>query len=304
MARLVRTPEISELQSLRAAAESGTLGRAAIRLGISQPALTKRLQGLEQLAGQRLLERSPRGVSLTPAGRRIYEESGPLLTAAQRIEELLAGMRRHSAPLRLAASHSSCVAFVNRVLDDVADERGTAVELIAANSQVVRGLVADGRVDLGVAARRPGATPNPAVREVELAADAIVCAVPPGHPWARRARIPLPDFLRTPMVVRDPASNARWTVDSELRRRALTAAPPLAEAATPAAAQREAIARNAPVLLSRRVLTDGHWATPPIDGLEFPRTYVLVLPAVGEPADAVRALADRLRAAAEERSPA
>src|SRR5215208_3586156 len=146
MARLVRTPEISELQSLRAAAESGTLGRAAIRLGISQPALTKRLQGLEQLAGQRLLERSPRGVSLTPAGRRIYEESGPLLTAAQRIEELLAGMRRHSAPLRLAASHSSCVAFVNRVLDDVADERGTAVELIAANSQVVRGLVADGRV--------------------------------------------------------------------------------------------------------------------------------------------------------------
>ena len=78
-----------------------------MRLGISQPALTKRLQGLEQLAGQRLLERSPRGVSLTPAGRRIYEEAGSLLERG-RIEELLAGMRHQAAPLRLAASHSAC----------------------------------------------------------------------------------------------------------------------------------------------------------------------------------------------------
>jgi DNA-binding transcriptional LysR family regulator len=108
MPRLVRTPDINELRSLCVAADSGTLGRAAMRLGISQPALTKRLQVLEQLAGQPLLERSPRGVSLTPAGRRIYEEAGPLLENANRIEELLAGMRLESAPLRLAASHSSC----------------------------------------------------------------------------------------------------------------------------------------------------------------------------------------------------
>ena len=101
-------PDINELRSLCVAADSGTLGRAAMRLGISQPALTKRLQGLEQLAGQRLLERSPRGVSLTPAGRRIYEEAGSLLENAMRIEELLAGMRHQAAPLRLAASHSAC----------------------------------------------------------------------------------------------------------------------------------------------------------------------------------------------------
>src|SRR5215216_4752915 len=107
MPRLVRTPDINELRSLIVAADSGTLGRAAMRLGISQPALTKRLQGLEQLAGQQLLERSPRGVTLTPAGRRIYEEAAPLLATAARIEELLAGMRQRSATLRLAASHSS-----------------------------------------------------------------------------------------------------------------------------------------------------------------------------------------------------
>jgi DNA-binding transcriptional LysR family regulator len=297
MARLVRTPDINELRSLCVAADSGTLGRAAMRLGISQPALTKRLQGLEQLAGQRLLERSPRGVSLTPAGRRIYEEAGALLDDAARIEELLAGMRQQTAPLRLAASHSSCEAFVTDVLAAVSEERGPAIELVAANSQVVRGLVGDGRADLGVAASRPGATPNPAVRQILLAQDEIVCGVPPGHPWSRRARIPQADFLRTPMIVRDPASNARWTVEAELRRRGLALAPPLAEVATPAAAKREALAREVPVLLSRRVLKEPHWAMPPVDGLAFPRTFELVLPAGGTPSEDVQALMERLRAA-------
>jgi DNA-binding transcriptional LysR family regulator len=297
MARLVRTPDISELRSLCAAADAGSVGRAALRLRISQPALSKRLQGLEQLAGVLLFERSSRGVSLTPAGRRLYEEAGPLLAMADRLEETLAGMRLQSAPLRLAASHSACEAIVTEVLSRSADEGAPPVELVAANSQVVRGLVADGRADLGVAASRLQATPNPAIKELELADDAIVCAVPPGHMWARLPRISQSEFLRTPMVVRDPASNARWTVDSVLRHRGLTAAAPLAQVATPAAAKREAQARTAPVLLSRRVLHGPHWAIPVIDGLAFPRTFVLVLPAVGEPNEETRALMARLRAA-------
>ena len=73
----LRTPDLTELRSLVEAADSGTLGRAALRLHISQPALTKRLNGLEQLVGTPLLERSQRGVKLTAAGRRVYEELFP-----------------------------------------------------------------------------------------------------------------------------------------------------------------------------------------------------------------------------------
>lgn len=294
MRRLVRTPEISELRSLCAAAETGSLGRAALRLQISQPALSKRLHGLEQLAGVTLLERSPRGVSLTPAGRRLYEEARRLLAMADGVEDMLAGLRLQAAPVRLAASHSSCEAFVADVL---ARQVEFAVELVAANSQVVRGLVADGRADVGVAASRPGATPNPAIRELALADDAIVCAVPPGHPWSRLPRISVAEFLKTPMVVRDPASNARWTVDTELRRRGLEAAAPLCQAATPAAAKREAIERGAPVLLSGRVLSESTWSRVRVDGLEFPRRFVLVLPGVGDPAKDAQTLIARLKEA-------
>jgi len=167
------------------------------------------------------------------------------------------------------------------------------VELVTANSQVVRSLVADGRAEVGIAASRPGRTPNPGVRERELGPDAIVCAVPPGHPWAGRT-ITAARFAETPMVVRDPSSNARWTVEEVLHRRGIEAAPPLAEAATPVAALAEARARRAPVLLSRHVVAASDFSVVEVEGLAFPRSFVLVTPAYGEPTGDVRALVERI----------
>lgn len=288
--------DLTELRTFCVAAESGSLGRAAIRLGVSQPTLSKRLASLERLAGARLLDRSSTGVSLTPAGRRLYDPARRLLEQSSGIEALLEVLGRDAGPVRLAASHSSTEAVVAGLLAG----RGEAkrpVELIVANSHVVRSLVADGAADLGVAAGRPGATPNPAIRETHLADDEVVCAVPHGHLWARLGRVTLREFLRTPMVLRDPQANARWTVDAVLHARGLELAPPLAEAATPVAARREARARNAPTLLSRHVLPRELFAEVAVDGVAFPRRYELVLPAIGEPTDAVRELIEELRAA-------
>ena len=290
-----RRLELGELRSLVVAAESGTIGRASLRLGISQPTLSKRLQALERHVGTRLLERSQQGIALTPAGKRLYEHAKPLIAAADALENVAAGLGRDAAAVRLAASHSSTEAFVAEALA-AHDELGVPVELLTANSQVVRTLVGEGRADMGVAASRPGGTPNPSVRELTLAADAIVCAVPRDHPWAGRRRIARSEFLRTPMVLRDRSSNARWTVDAVLRRERLQAADPLVEAPTPGAAKRRALALGAPTLLSRHVLSSS-FAEVEVDGLRFEREYRLVLPPVGEPPAAVQAIEQRLRAA-------
>lgn len=297
---LVRTPELNELRGFCAAADLGSVGRAALRLRISQPALSKRIQGLEQLVGVKLLRRSPRGVSLTPAGRRLYEEARRVLAQADTLEQVVLSLQHTMTPVRLAASHSASEAFVAETLAEEGNEGRAPVELVTANSQVVRAFVADGRADLGVAASRPEATPNPEIREEHLAGDAVICAVPGGHLWANRRRITQAEFLRTPMVVRDPTSNARWTVDAELRRRGISAAPPIVQAPTPGTARREALARNAPILLARSVLRGHHFVEVEVDGLTFPRAFVLVLPASGEPSVDVRDLADRIRSVAAE----
>jgi DNA-binding transcriptional LysR family regulator len=234
-------------------------------------------------------------VALTPAGRRLYTRARPLLDVADDVAEVMVGIKRAGAVVRLAASHSATEAFVATVLTGLNEKRPLSVELVTANSQVVRALVSDGRADLGVAASRPNHTPYPGVRETALADDAVVCAVPPGHRWARNGRASLAQFLATPMVVRDPSSNARWTVDAVLSGRQLQAAPPLLEAATPRAAITEARNRGAPVLLSRHVLAQTDFSMIEVQDLTFPRSYVLITPAYGEPTGEVRALADRIR---------
>src|SRR4051812_4592250 len=161
-------PDLNELRAFCVAADLGTIGRAAVRLHVSQPSLSKRLAALEAKVGAQLLERSPRGVALTPAGRRLYRHARTLLESADEVGEVMAGIRTTAAVVRLAASHSAAEAFVARMLARPEARRPLAVELVTANSQVVRALVADGRADVGVAASRPGHTPNPGIRESEL----------------------------------------------------------------------------------------------------------------------------------------
>jgi DNA-binding transcriptional LysR family regulator len=288
-----RAVDIEELRTFCAAAELGSLGRAAVRLHVSQPGLSKRLSHLEAAAGMRLLERSSHGVKLTPPGRRLYEEARRVLQHADHFEEVLVGLKQSGGPVRIASSHSATEALVARMLAREGNSR--SVELMIANSAVVRDLVADGRADLGVAASRPNHTPYPGVRELELAEDAIVCAVPPSHPWAKRRHIGVDVFQRTPTVMRERGSNARWTVEAVLRERELSLPPALVEVGTPQAAMREARVRNAPVLLSRQVLVDHDFHEVAVEGLSFPRTYVMLLPAYGEPSESVATLMSELR---------
>jgi DNA-binding transcriptional LysR family regulator len=289
------TPDLGELRALCVAADLGSVGRAAVRLHVSQPSLSKRLAALEAKVGTQLLERSHRGVTLTGAGRRLYRDARPLLEQADQVADVMAGIRHTGAQVRLASSHSATEALTAAMLAGMGDDRRLSIELVTANSQVVRSLVADGRADLGVAASRPDHTPYPGVREALLAEDAIVCAVPPSHPWAERGHVTRRRFLSTPMVVRDPSSNARWTVDAVLGAQDLQAAEPLVEAATPRAAISEARNRNAPVLLSRHVIAQTDFVPIAVEGLEFPRSYVLLTPAYGEATGEVRQLIERIR---------
>jgi DNA-binding transcriptional LysR family regulator len=298
MAQPALTPDLNELRAFSVAADLGSLGRAAVRLHVSQPSLSKRLASLEAKVGARLLERSPHGVVLTTAGRRLYAHARGLLEQADHVAEVMVGLKRSGEAVRLAASHSATEAFLARMLHTSGPHQRSTVELVTANSQVVRTLVGDGRADVGVAASRPDHTPNPGVREAQLADDAIVCAVPATHRWTRRGQVSLLEFLATPMVVRDPSSNARWTVDAVLARREVSAAEPLLEAPTPRAAITEARARNAPVLLSRHILAQiEDFTVVTVEELEFPRAYVLVTPAYGEPTGEVRDLIERIRRA-------
>ncbi|MCA9571015.1 MAG: LysR family transcriptional regulator [Myxococcales bacterium] len=78
---------VEQLQTVVAIAEEGALVRAARRLHISQPPLTRRLAALEDELGVVLFERLPRGMRPTPAGRVLVERARTILAALDEARE-------------------------------------------------------------------------------------------------------------------------------------------------------------------------------------------------------------------------
>ncbi len=77
--------ELRHLRAIVAVAAQQTIGRAAERLGLSQPALSRQLRELERAVGVALLERTPRGATLLPAGASLAEDAPALLATADRL---------------------------------------------------------------------------------------------------------------------------------------------------------------------------------------------------------------------------
>jgi len=277
----IRSADIAELRAFCAAVDLGSLGRAARLLRVSQPALSKRLRVLEALAGARLLDRSSRGVTPTPAGARLYAEARKLLVQAETVDALLAGLSAEDAPVRLAASHTIAEYVLPGPLVEFEQrrERHLSVELIIANSLVVRDLVREGRAEFGIAATAREAPPDSMLRELPFCDDEIVVAVPERHPWAARRSVPLRELTRVAMIMRDPSANTRQVVEGALAARGLELQPPLAEVGSTSAAKATALREDAPVLLSRLAApADGEGlVVRRVSGVDFRRRFVILL---------------------------
>lgn len=80
---------LAQLSYFVAVAEEENLGRAARRLHISQPPLTRQIKSLEEELGEPLFARSTRGMLLLPAGRRLYPEVKRLLRGIENLRCLV-----------------------------------------------------------------------------------------------------------------------------------------------------------------------------------------------------------------------
>lgn len=275
----VRRPELGELEALVTALRCGSIGEAARRLGVSQPALSKRLRQLEAVCGAPLLERSPRGVVATPAGSRLAAAALRVVDEVALLDEVMAELRGQRAPVRVASSPVVADRLLPELLAAARDDlAGVPIELTAANSSVVRRLVATGAADLGIAATEdPGADAGAPL----IATDELVLAVPPGHPWAAREAITLEELAGASLVLRDPRSHARTFVDGVLQERGLAPIHPLAELGSTAAAVTAAVETATPAVLSSLALGgDTRVVARPIEGVRLARRFVL-LAAVG-----------------------
>jgi DNA-binding transcriptional LysR family regulator len=274
----VRDLEVGELRAFCAAATLGSIAEAARAMNVSQPAMSKRLRALENVAGAELFERSSRGVTLTPAGVQLYSAARRLLRSADSVQALIKSAP--TTPVRIASSPTIAELRLPQVLSELASsEHGITADLISANSELVRELVRDGRSDLGIASIDPYALYADGLEERIVWRDELVVVVPPGHPWEELEEVPADEFAATPVVQRDPWSNSSRIVTATLERLGLDRVPPIAAVGSTAGVIAAAYSTGAPALVSilaARANPEQRIEVRRVEGLRFGLEYALV----------------------------
>jgi DNA-binding transcriptional LysR family regulator len=196
--------ETRELRYFIAVAEELHFARAAVRLGIAQPPLSRAIGRLERRLGVRLFDRDRRGVALTDAGRVLLREARSALDAVAAAARRTRRAGDPHRPLVLATKAGASHELLRRLLDAVTDEPGAApVEVLLCEVGEQAGLLRDGRADVAIM-HRP--FDDLAGFDTEdLTVEGQVAIVPAAHPLASRDRLTLEDVRDVPGL-----PMARW----------------------------------------------------------------------------------------------
>ncbi|GAA2263745.1 LysR family transcriptional regulator [Actinomadura luteofluorescens] len=190
--------ETRELRYFVAVAEEFHFGRAAERLGIAQPPLSRAIKQLERRLGVQLLERTSRTVELTEAGKVLLREGQAALdavdAAARRTRRAAAGEPKLVLVTKAGASSE----LLPKLLDAYAAEPGAvAVEVLLCGIGEQERLLRDGRADVGLLHRPFDTTTGLDIEE--LSTEGQILVLPKGHPLEGRTDLRMADIAGLPL---------------------------------------------------------------------------------------------------------
>jgi DNA-binding transcriptional LysR family regulator len=190
-------------------AEEGNLTRAAARLFVSQPALTKQIRQLESQMGVRLFTRSRAGMTLTAAGQALARHTPALLTRwDQALRDAKSAASQAAKVLRVGFLAGAANEATQQILAAFARRRtGWRVEMRAASWLDPTGGLASGDAD--VALLRMPFPGQDSLRTEVLFTESRWVALPAGHPLAGRDQICFRDLWDEPFVAA-PAETGWW----------------------------------------------------------------------------------------------
>ncbi len=192
--------ELRHLRYFLMLAETLHFGRAASRLGIAQPPLSRQIHSLEEQVGARLFHRSARGVALTDAGVVFAQRAAQIVSASDEaiFEAREAGMGR-TGRITIGFVHSLAYSLLPKVLPGFREKHpGIAVSLREVAVADKESVLLSGQIDIGI--YRPPVQ-HPEIVSFPIFEEGFVLALPSGHPLARKRRIPVSSLRNEPLIL-------------------------------------------------------------------------------------------------------
>jgi DNA-binding transcriptional LysR family regulator len=209
--------ELLDFRAFLTVLSCGSFHRAAKQLNISQPALSRRIKGLEQALGNMLIERSTRHVAPTPIGRELQ----PLLTRLlDEFEDSVLSIGalggRYAGQVTIASVPTAAFYFLPRVIRAF-NQRYPGIRFRILDLSANEGLeaVARGEVEFGI--NFTGAT-RPDLRFTPLLQDEFVLACRKDHQLASAKELRWRDLSGHPLIGVSQSSANRAVLDQALSR--------------------------------------------------------------------------------------
>ncbi|MFJ6662344.1 LysR family transcriptional regulator [Streptomyces sp. NPDC091383] len=203
--------ETRELRYFVAVAEELHFGRAAERLEMTQPPLSRAITQLEQRLGTPLLRRTSRQVTLTRAGAVLLAEARAILSAVTAAERRTRQAATARPPLVLALKSGTAGELLTKVLDAYAAEPGAAtVDLLLCEAHQHQRLLADGHADVALL-HLPFDSASGLDTE-NLYTEGQVVILPASHPLAGRQHVGMTEVtsVRQPPMARWPGPDGSY----------------------------------------------------------------------------------------------
>jgi DNA-binding transcriptional LysR family regulator len=194
--------ELRHLQYFRAVAEELSFSRAARRLHVAQPALSRAVKQLESSVGAQLLERTRHHVRLTPAGAVLLAETAVLF---QQLDDSIRRVRRTAAgeegELRLGYIGPPTTPFLGKLLGEYQRRYPlVAIHLEERTPERVWEMVAKGRLAAGITRPVVGYEDS-GLKTALLRDERLGVVVPETHPFAVRRHVPWKALELQPLIV-------------------------------------------------------------------------------------------------------
>jgi DNA-binding transcriptional LysR family regulator len=207
---------ISHLRTFVEVVDRGSFSAAARSLGISQPAVTMQIQGLESDIGATLLERRYRRVQLTEAGRSLLPTARGVLAKLDAARDEIGRLSDTvSGHLEIAASTTPGQYVLPRLLGSfLRAYPDVTVSLRVHDTAEVIDRVESGEAHIGISgAKRSHAK----VEFEELGVDRLVAIAPTNSPIIGASAVPVTVLAAQPFIVREAGSGTRTVIESALR---------------------------------------------------------------------------------------
>lgn len=216
MHAIIFTMDLQLMRSLLAVADTGSITEAADRIGLTQPALSRRLQQLESYLGADLLNRGRKGTELTEIGHLVAAEARGLVNRFDHLrEQVRAHQGLEGGSVRIGGGATAVSFVLPKAIARFRQEHpGIRFQLKEAGSLEVAEDVISGRLELGVV------TLPVQARELQiwpLLTDRIVLVAPRDHPLARRGDIDAQALDGLAFVGFEADTAVRQIIDAALR---------------------------------------------------------------------------------------